>query len=179
MNILIQTIDGIQEILGICPCCGELFRLVEGKFVFPQKAVKSCDYLDVVSLEKRVATENEHVTRAEDRFQAKLDEQQERLALKGQKQAKRKLKKIDPVFSARDIDPQDVKVIFDPVEYVIFHGLSSETGVSQLEFISRQPVSRLHEVTTRSIERAIKNGDVSFETLRLKDDGSFEVKKVE
>jgi predicted Holliday junction resolvase-like endonuclease len=179
MNFLVQTIDGVQEILAICPCCGEMFRLVEGKFVFPKTAVKTCEYLDLVTLEKQVATEKERLALAEYRFQEKLDLQKKRLAQKGQKQAKRKLKKIDPVFSAREIDPQDVKVIFDPVEYVIFHGLNSARGLSHLEFISRQPRSKLHEVTTRSIERTIKHGNVSFETLRLKDDGSFDVRKVE
>jgi predicted Holliday junction resolvase-like endonuclease len=179
MNFLIRTIDGIQEILGICPCCGEIFRLVEGKFVFPKKPVKSCEYLDMVALEKKVAVEEDRLSRAEERFQDKLDLQQERLAKKGQRKAKRKLKKIDPVFSARDIDPQDVKVIFHPVEYVVFHGLNSQRGLSHLEFISRQPESKLQEVTTRSIERTIKNGEVSFETLRLKDDGSFDVRKVQ
>jgi hypothetical protein len=51
--------------------------------------------------------------------------------------------------------------------------------VSHIEFISRQPGSKLQEVTTHSIERTIKNGDISFETLRLKDDGSFEIKNVQ
>lgn len=179
MNILIQTIDGIQEILVICPCCNEIFRLVEGKFLFPSKPVKSCDYLDLLAAEKKLSDEDERLARAEDRFQENLDRQKERLAKMGQRKAKHRLKKIDPVFSARDVDPQDVKVIFDPVEYIIFHGLNSPRGISHLEFISRPPTSRRHETTTRSIQRTIKNGDVSFETLHLKNDGSFEVKRVD
>ena len=55
MNILAQTIDGIQEILAICPCCGEIFRLVEGKFVFPQKRPKACEYLDLVAREETLS----------------------------------------------------------------------------------------------------------------------------
>jgi len=51
MNPLVGTIDGLQEILGICPCCGDIFRLVEAKFVFPQRRPKSCEYLDLVALE--------------------------------------------------------------------------------------------------------------------------------
>lgn len=177
MNILIQTIDGIQEILAICPCCGEIFRLVEGKFVFPKKTVKSCEFLDLVALEKRTFAAEERIGLAEERFDARLALQKERLTRKGQAQAKRKLKKIDPVFSARAIDPQDVKVIFDPVEYIIFHGLNSADGVRYLEFISRQPESKRHEATINSIDKTIRNGDVSFETLRLVDDGSFDVRK--
>jgi predicted Holliday junction resolvase-like endonuclease len=178
MNILVQTIDGIQEILAICPCCGELFRVIEGKFLFPSKPLKSCDYLQLVALEKKLAGDDERLSHAEERFENQMTDQKRRLARKGQKQAKRKLRKIDPVFSARNIDPQDVKVIFDPVEYLIFHGLNSPDGVSLIEFISREPESKQHESTITSIDRTIRNGDVTFETLRLKDDGSFDVHKV-
>ena len=177
MNVLARTIDGIQEILAICPCCGEIFRLVEGKFVFPKKPLRLSQYLDLLALEKRISVGEERFGRAEERFWERLELQRERLARKGQKQAKRTLKKIDPIFSGRAIDPQDVKVIFDPVEYVIFHGLNSPNGVGYVEFISRQPESRRQETITNSIDRTIKNGNVSFETLRLRNDGSFNVQK--
>ncbi len=177
MNIFLQTIDGLQEILAVCPCCGDIFRLVEGKFLFPQRPTKTCEYLQVVGLESRVANEDERIGAAEERFAEKLQAQQQALIELGRKRAKKKLKKIDPVFSGRDIDPQDVKVIFDPVEYVIFHGLNSSDGVDLVEFVSRSPDSRAHEVVVKSIEKTIQNGDVEFETLHMKDDGSFDVRK--
>jgi predicted Holliday junction resolvase-like endonuclease len=177
MNILIQTIDGIQEVLAICPCCGEIFRLVEAKFIFPQKQPKECEYLELVSLENKVGCEDERLTSAEERFEEKLSGLKEQLVERGRKQAKKKLKKIDPTFSAKDINPQDVKVIFDPVEYVIFHGLNSEHGVKLVEFVSRSPESKTQETIVKTIEKSIKNGNVEFETLHMKDDGSFAIKK--
>jgi predicted Holliday junction resolvase-like endonuclease len=177
MSILAQTIDGIQEVLAICPCCGEIFRLVEGKFIFPQKAPKACEYLELVALEGRLSDMEERLTFAEERFKEKLREQREKLVEKGRRLAKKKLKKIDPTFSARNIDPQDVKVIFNPVEYIIFHGLNSEKGVDLVEFVSRTPESRPEETIFESIDRTIRNGDVEFETLHMKDDGSFGIRK--
>lgn len=176
MNTFLQTIDGLQEVLAVCPCCGDIFRLVEGKFLFPQKPTRTCEYFQVVDLENRVAGEEERTDAAEERFEESLQAQQQALIELGRKEAKRKLKKIDPVFSRRDIDPQDVKVIFEPVEFVIFHGMNSIEGVDHVEFVSRSPDSRLQEATVRFIEQTIRNGDVDFETLRLKDDGSFEVR---
>jgi predicted Holliday junction resolvase-like endonuclease len=177
MNILAQTIDGIQEILAICPCCGEIFRLVQGKFIFPQKQPRTCGYSDLIVLEERVSDMNELLTSAEDRFEEKLEAQREKLVEKGRRLAKKRLKKIDPVFSAKNIDPQEVKVIFNPVEYLIFHGLKSEKGVQLIEFVSRSPESRSEETIVESIERTIRNGNVEFETLHMKDDGSFEIRK--
>lgn len=177
MNVLAQTIDGIQEILAICPCCGEIFRLVEGKFIFPQKRPKTCDYLELVALEKKLFAEDDRLTAAEERFENKLSEQKEQLITRGRREAKRKLKKIDPTFSGRDIDPQDVKVIFDPVEYVIFHGLNSANGVKFVELVSRSPDSKTRETIVASIDKTIRDGNVEFETLHMKDNGSFEIRK--
>lgn len=177
MNILLQTIDGIQEVLAICPCCGEIFRLVEGKFIFPQKRPEACEYLELIALEQKLSDEEDRLTSAEERFKESLRAQREKFVELGRKQAKKKLKKIDPTFSARDIDPQDVKVIFNPVEYLIFHGLNSEEGVDLVEFVSRSPESRAEETIVECIEKTIRDGDVEFETLHMRDDGSFEIRK--
>lgn len=177
MNILIQTIDGIQEVLAICPCCGEIFRLVEGKFVFPKKQLMQCEYLELVSLEKKVDLEDKRLSDAEDRFLIKLKGLKKQLAERGRNQAKQKLKKIDPVFSAKGIDPQDVKAIFDPVEYVIFHGLNSERGVDLVELVSRSPESKPQETIVKAIDKTVRKGNVEFVTLQMKDDGSFDIKK--
>jgi len=177
MNILAKTIDGIQEILAICPCCGEIFRLVEGKFIFPQQRPKTCPYLDLVAFEGEVSGEKDRLASAEEKFEEKLRAQRQKFVELGRRQAKKRLKKIDPIFSAKDIDPQDVKVIFDPVEYLIFHGLNSEHGVDLLEFVSRVPASKSQEAVVNSIDKTIRSGYVAFETLHMRDDGSFDVRK--
>jgi predicted Holliday junction resolvase-like endonuclease len=179
MNILVQTIDGIQEVLAICPCCGGIFRLVEGKFIFPQKRPKTCEYLELVALERKLSDEEDRLDSAEERFKEKLDAQRQRFIDIGRRQAKKKLKKIDPTFSAKDIDPQDVKVIFDPVEYLIFYGLNSGDGVDLIEFLSRSPHNRRQEAIVKSIDKTIREGDVEFETLHMRDDGSFDIRKAQ
>lgn len=177
MNFLVQTIDGIQEVLAICPCCGEIFRLVEGKFIFPKQRPKTCEYLDLVALEGRISDEEERLSSAEARFAEKLQAQRQGLVDLGRRQAKKRLKAIDPIFSAKDIDPQDVKVVFDPVEYLIFHGLNSQHGLDFVEFVSRAPTSKLHEDMVESIDQSVRAGHVGFETLHMRDDGSFDIRK--
>jgi predicted Holliday junction resolvase-like endonuclease len=177
MNILAQTIDGMQELLAICPCCGEIFRLVEGKFIFPEARPKPCEYLELIAIEGRLSDEGDRLDSSEERFEERMRAQRQKFIEQGRRQAKKKLKKIDPTFSAKDIDPQDVKVIFDPVEYLIFHGLNSDDGVEMVEFVSRSPESRTQESTVKSIDRTVRAGDVDFETLHMKDDGSFEIRK--
>jgi predicted Holliday junction resolvase-like endonuclease len=177
MNTLPEAINGLQNVLGICPCCGEIFRLVEGKFIFPQLQPRTCDYLELVGEEQKLAGAQERFQSESDRFEQKVEEQRERWREKGRRRTKRRLKKIDPTFSGNDIDPQDVKAIFHPVEYVIFHGLCSERGVRLVELVSRMPTNRAREVVLKSINDTIRRGDVGFETLHMKDDGTFECVK--
>lgn len=175
MSTLTKTIEGIQEILVICPCCGDIFRLVEGKFIFPKKPPKACEYLSLVGLKKKLDREDVLLNSSEYEFDKTLNAQRQQLTEQGRKQAKKNLNEIDPIFSGTGVDPQDVKVIFDPVEYVVFHGLASERGVQFIEFISRSPNNRRQEVLIESISKTIKNGDVEFETLHMRNDGSFDV----
>jgi hypothetical protein len=142
LSALTRTIEGIQEVLVICPCCGEIFRLAEAKFIFPKTAPKACEYLSLVDLEGRLEREEESLSYLEAEFDKSLEAQRQQLRDQGRKQAKQRLAEIDPVFSRAGVDPQDVKVIFDPVEYVVFHGLSSESGVQVVELISRSPTNK-------------------------------------
>lgn len=177
MDALVGTINDVQEVLVICPCCGEIFRLVEGKFIFPKKPPRPSEYLKLVALENRVSNQDKALTAAEDKFSNLLEKQREQLIAAGRERAKKKLKKIDPTFSAKNIDPGDVKVIFNPVEYIIFHGLTSAEGVTNLEFVSRIPKSKAQEKILTSVEKVIRDGNVGFETLRMNDNGTFEIQK--
>ena len=174
MSALSQTIDGIQEVLAICPCCGEIIRLAEGKFIFARTRPRSCEYLNLIATEKTLQGQEDRLTDAEESFREVLANRRKDLREQGRSLAKKKLRKIDPTFSGTKVDPQDVKLIFDPVEYVVFHGLNSE-GVDLIEFISRSPVNKMQEIVTSSIVSTISRGNVEFETLSMRDDGSFEV----
>lgn len=177
MNPVVEVIDGAQEILGICPCCGDIFRFVEAKLLFPKRRVRSSEYVALLKLEAQVAEAELKLERDEERFQNGLERKREGLRQTGREQAKRKLKHMDPVFSGRNVDPQDVRVIFDPVEYVVFHGLNTGTGLEQVELVSRAPTSKADEMVSETISKAVLSGNVEFETLQLCLDGAFKVEK--
>jgi predicted Holliday junction resolvase-like endonuclease len=173
MNAFVRTIDGFQELLAVCPCCNVLFRLVEAKFLFPRKRPQRCEYLDLVADESEVSAEESRITSAEQRFEERFESQREELMEHARRLAKMKLRKIDPTFSGRNIDPQDVRAIFHPIEYIIFHGLCSGGGVDFVNFVSRSPRSKKDEVIVKSIDAAVQAGYVVFETPHLEYDGSF------
>lgn len=179
MNLFIQTINGMQEILAICPCCGDIFRLVDGKLVLQGKQLANNNpYSHLLKMEKQLAMEDDKISQAESRFADRFEQQKEVLIEQSRKLAKRRLRKIDPVFTQKNIDHQDVKVIFDPVEYIVFKGMGSDRGINEIKLLSREPSSQKSEKLVQSIEKTVKAGNVSFETLYLKDTGCFDVKKI-
>jgi predicted Holliday junction resolvase-like endonuclease len=177
MSSLVQTIDGIQEILGICPCCGEIFRLIEAKFIFPKERARSSSFLELIKFESELEALDQEISEAEREFQVLLDDSRHKLKQDGMQRAYAKLRKIDPIFSGAGVNPHDVKAIFHPVEYIIFHGLNSDERCQSIEFVSREPENNGQEALFRSVDDVIQSGHVHFETLRMIDDGSFEVKR--
>lgn len=177
MNPLVEVIDGAQEVLGICPCCGDIFRLVEAKFIFPKRKTRPSEYLDVEELEAQLSAGEVRLSLQEERFEDGLEAKRETLRALGRKQAKQRLRRIDPVFSGRKVDPQDVRVVFDPVEFVVFHGLNAGPDLSHIELVSRVPVTKNEETVADAIGKTIRNGNVDFETLQLDGEGRFRVEK--
>ena len=81
--------------------------------------------------------EERRLGEAEERLDELEDKLRERAARDGLRATKRLLRKIDPIFSGSGYDPQDVKVMFSPVTYVVFNGMS-QGKVSQVQLLARE-----------------------------------------
>ena len=148
--------------MGVCPCCGELFYLAECRpYLAGRQPYSIVDRLR--SAEGRLEQE-----------EAELDELEyflrEKAAAAGLRTAKKHLKKIDPVFSGQGYDPHDVKVIFDPVTYVVFNGMSKRQ-LRDIVLLANPPADSMAEGLQSSIEKAIIRGNVEFKTIRVDDKG--------
>lgn len=126
------------------------------------------------SLLDDIEDEERRLSRIEERLDEQEDHIRRRSAELGQRQAKRHLRKIDRRFSGSGLDPQDVKVLFDPVEYVVFDGMT-KGSIKRIAFLAHSPVNRYDEELLRSVDAAVTKGNVEFKTLRVLDDGKIRV----
>jgi len=106
----------------------------------------------------------------EQRLDGQEDKIKEKAKCRGQARARRRLKKITPYFSDQAINPQDVKVLFDPVEYLIFKGLNGKK-CSALEFVDHPPRTEQRERVQKSLARAIDSGNLEWRTFRVAQTG--------
>ena len=80
-----------RAIFGVCPCCGDVFRLSDCR-VFPvrEPAPDWMDDLDGKDLK---------LDRAEERLAEREGELRERAREKGRREAMKRVRKLDPVFA--------------------------------------------------------------------------------
>ncbi len=159
---LAKVFDALGQLMGICPCCGELFYVSESRpFYDGPKPVSALD---------RLRAEERRLDDAEEKLDEIETDLRETAARAGMQATKRLLRKIDPVFSGAGYDPQDVKVLFDPVTYVVFNGMS-QRKLNNIQLLARPPQNGTTERIQSSIEQAINRGNVDFRILRVDDRG--------
>ena len=158
-----QLFGQLGRILCVCPECNDLFYLSEARPYLSGKQPQS-----VID---KLRAEESRLERAEEKLNEIENALRETAAKAGLRAAKKALKKIDPVFSGAGYNPHDVRVIFDPVTYVVFNGMGNGR-LCEIVLLGRPPESSRAERVQKSIRSAIKKGNLEFKTLHVGKDGS-------
>jgi predicted Holliday junction resolvase-like endonuclease len=162
MKNLVNSFQEMKRIHGFCPCCGELFRLSDAT-LFTREAPPKTPF-------DRVADAQDRLARAIEQFEEREHEIRMAATQRGQRAARKRLKRIAPFFVERRIVPQDVKVIFSPVNYVVFQGMTDGEPKS-IDLIDGPAASSSHEKAQKSIERAIQKGNLEWQTFHIDREG--------
>jgi predicted Holliday junction resolvase-like endonuclease len=165
MKNLHSVFDELNSILVICPSCGEINRVSETRPYL--KGAKPHTRFDQLDAELRA------LDRTEERLDERLQELRDQARERGWRKAHGRLKKLDPTFYGSGLEPQDVKVIFDPVEYVVFDGMT-RNNLRQVLLMGEMPGNSAQERIQLSLQNTLKKGHVEFATLRITEDGRVE-----
>ena len=164
---LVSTFQDFKRIYGFCPCCQERFRLTDiALFTSQSPPHNDFDNLDM---------EWNKVKHRRQRLENQRVRLQEKACEEGRMAAQKRLRSFQPFFSRQRLNVKDVRVLFDPVDYLAFRG-HSEGGCKELIFIDREPDSNPRESLHNSMRRAIDSGNLEWKTLRIADDGTITVK---
>jgi len=157
-----------REIFGICPCCDEFIRLSDCKIYKDER--KSSDWLDKLGNEERKL----------DTLEAQITEDlkfyNEEARKKGRKEANKKMKKVDKIFTPQKLNPDDAKVIFHPVDFVVFNGMkngSNGEALKNIVLLDSEKKSTEHKQVQNSIIKTIENQSYEWITLRVDVDGNI------
>ena len=163
---IIDFYSSLRQIFFACPCCDEIHRLSDCKIY--QKAKPDIDW------KEKIDKEIERLETLEMKLQEKIEATKEAARLVGRRAADKLIKKIDPVFHPLGLNCNDCKVIFHPVDYVVFRGMNSNDGdcsIKEILLLDKSKKTGQSLTTQKSLEKVIQKRNYEWLTLRVDNGG--------
>jgi predicted Holliday junction resolvase-like endonuclease len=178
-------------IFGICPCCNHIFQLSEASIGIRTKKVILPELKNIMDIQNQVSRRDDYNRTLEEQLfdyreqysstEQELEDMESMIEKKyrneGRRQALKRMKKVDKVFIRRNIDPRDIRLIFNPIEYVAFKGLTEKNEVNAISFVTRHIESKKNEIALSSLSSTIKKGNMEFVLIRIDEDGRISYEK--
>jgi predicted Holliday junction resolvase-like endonuclease len=160
---ILAAFQDFQRILVVCPRCGGIHRLSELKLSYRAKPKRT--WLDELRDKER------RMGLAEERFEEQKAELRQRAQEKGRRHLPSMLRKCVPAVSRLGYYPQDLKPMFDPIDFVVFDGMTLRDSVRRLVLLDGPPCDKRRERIQDSVRRVLKSGNYEWRTVRLGTDG--------
>ena len=116
-NQLLKFFQLQRQIFGICPHTGNVFRLSECHIYVKKKPEP--DWL------QQIEAAQIKISNAEEKLDEKEETIREKARIVGRSEATKMVRKIDKIFHPLKLNPDDSKVIFHPVDYIVFNGMKT------------------------------------------------------
>lgn len=163
-NQLLRFFQLQRQIFGICPHTGNVFRLSDCH-IYVKKRPEP-DWLQKIEAEQlRI-----------DNISEKLDERKnlvaEQAKILGRKEADNAVRKFDKVFKPKKLNADDSKVIFHPIDYIVFNGMKSGL-MKNIILMDRVKNSASEKQVQKSIAKVIERQNYEWITLRVEDNGNI------
>jgi len=156
-----------RNLFGICPHCQTLFRLSDVKISYEQRFPK--DWYDrLLEQEKKIQDQQTRIEQTLKDIKERTVERTRKLHLP------QMLMRADPIFTPLGYYPQDVKAIFDPIDFAIFDGMNKDGNVRRVVLMDEHSRDEQIQRVQSSVETAIRKGRYGFQSVRLTKTGEFQ-----
>lgn len=162
-NNLLKFFQLQRQIFGVCPNSGNVFRLSDCHIYVKKKPEP--DWLQQI-----VASQN-RIIKAEEKLDEKEAGIRERARIAGRNEANKMVKKIDKIFQPLKLNPDDSKVIFHPVDFIVFNGM--KTGQVKNLILLDKAYSNSDRRLQQSIKQVIEKKNYEWITLRVEENGNI------
>jgi predicted Holliday junction resolvase-like endonuclease len=158
----------LRHIFGVCPCCGEIFRLSDCKLF--QKKKPEIDW------KEEIDKEMQRLENLEEKILLKIEESKEAARTVGRRNADKLVRKLDKIFIPLKLNCNDCKVIFHPIDFIVFNGMNNNVGdcsIKEILLIDKDNKSGQYLEIQKSISNAIQTRNYDWLTLRVENDGNI------
>ena len=166
MNSLFEEFSELRKILCICPCCGEIVRVSDLHLKVKKPIVKT--WLD--TYEAKIIAMNEK----EEKFNEKEQKIRDASVKRGRDEAEKIVKKaILPIFTILKLDPYDVKPIMNPIDFIVFDGMTKKDKIKDIIFLSKTSKIESLNLIRKQIKENISMKNYTWQVGRIDDLGSL------
>lgn len=161
MQEQIQFFNNLRQTFCHCPNCDETYRL-SNSVLFEDKR-PNLDWLD------KIEREIEKLESQEKAMKVKIAKAKNDATLQGRIEADEHIAQFDTLFAPLGLSPNDAKVHFHPIDYIVFNGMNSLDGkIKNIVLLDRKENSgSLQE----SLAKCIHDERYDFLTIKIKNDG--------
>ena len=163
---LVKYFNLQNKIFGINPDTGDFFRLSECRIV--KKCKQSPDWLTEIDREYK------KIESAEDRLYSQENGIREEARKRGREIANKKIKKFDKIFTPKKMNPDEAKILFHPVDFLVFNGMKSDARMQNLCFLDSKKKSVEGKKLQKSLEKAIEKEKYEWLTIRVTEEGKID-----
>ena len=162
---LVEQFQLFRKILCVCPCCGDLVRVSDLRLKTKESDVKTwLDNYDLKTLQ---------LSKKEEKFAEQEDALRDKAREKGRKEAKKCFNNaICPTLKSLKCDPNDIKPLFHPIDYVVFKGMNQEKTVNDIIMLSKSTCVSLNSVR-QDVKQAVINKQYDWQVARIDTEGKI------
>jgi len=166
---IIEFYSSLRQIYGVCPSCEEIFRVSDCSLYQKQKPI--ADWKD------KIDKEIDRLDLLEEKINDKINQAKEAARESGRKEADKLVKKIDPIFRPLRLNPNDAKVIFNPLDFIVFNGMNDRKENASLKgivLLDNKKRRKEQLKIQKSIDKAVNSKSYEWLTITVNNDGSID-----
>ena len=145
-----------KRFMGTCPTCSADFRLADAILYSvadtpPEEAIAV-----IQSIREAIAERKQELKRAKLRMTERAQTTAEAVNLG------KIVEKIVPSFASFNYPPGDCRALFEPIDYLVFSGLTGRREVDSIHFVDVKSGSARLAAKQKSIKEVVETGAVKF-----------------
>lgn len=169
MTELSQELQEFRKILCICPCCGKLVRVSD-------LHIRSKGRIQKTWLDKYEKKVQEIGNKIKD-FDEKETEIREEYRQKGRLAAEERIyDTIHPCFRDFTVNPNDIKPLLHPIDFIIFQNMNKGPDINEIVFLSMCSSDSTLQKIREDINDTIIEKNYEWVEARIDDKGNILLK---
>jgi predicted Holliday junction resolvase-like endonuclease len=160
---LIDELRRTKRFMGTCPSCFEDFRLADAALFCISETPPEAALAAIQAVREGIKSRRHELAQTRARMTERAQTTAQAVNLG------KIVEKIVPSFAGFDYTPGDCRALFEPIDYLIFSGLTRRRRVDSIHFVDVKSGGARLALKQKSIKDAVDTGAVRFKLTRLRD----------